>query len=399
MRTPISPPRRGSRRRAVRLLVVLAAAALLLAACGDTVTPTPSATGPTASPSASASGLATPAPSATASPSASPSTSPGPVYEDLSGVATTPELAHRYPIAVMLDDSPAARPQAGLASASVVWQAPVEGGIPRYMAVYQGQDAGSIGPVRSARLYFVRWAAEWKAVYLHAGGPLPLKVFLRSGQQLVLNADGKATRRVSFRAAPHNLYTEGTRLRTWAERNLKATSDRLAYDSTKPGVLQPFREAAPPAERGRDGGSITISYTSEKVAYRYDQASNTWLRIVDGRAHFDAGNAPNAGGGARGAGPRIAPTTVVVMLVPIRRSSSITGPALGRLVADSIGSNKAWIFADGKLTVGRWIKKDASARTRFIDAAGAEIVLPRGQIFVQVVPATSAFAHKVELAG
>ena len=317
-------------------------------------------------------------------------------YEDLSGVPTTPDLAHRYPIAVMLDDSPAARPQAGLAAASVIWQAPIEGGIARYMVVFQSGDPGAIGPVRSGRLYFVRWAAEWKAVYLHAGGPPPLKNFLRGKQKLVLNADGKRTRRVTYRKAPHNLYSEGTRLRTYAEHTLHATADNLAYDPAKPGVLQPFRDAAPEAGRGADGGTISVTYTSERVAYAYDRSTNTWLRTVDGRPNYDAGDRPNAGFGAKGAGPRIAPTTVIVMLVPIRRSASITGPALGRLEADSIGSNKAWVFADGRMQVATWSKKDAQSRTRFLDAAGAEIVLPRGQLFVQVVPSTKAFSSKVE---
>ena len=309
---------------------------------------------------------------------------------------TTADRAHRYPIAVMLDDSPAARPQAGLAAASVVWQAPVEGGIPRYMAVFQAGDPGLIGPVRSARLYFVRWAAEWKAVYLHAGGPPPLKLYLRGNQSLVLDADGKKSRRVTFRKAPHNLYSEGARLRTYAEETLKATADRLDYDPSRPGVLQPFRDAAPEVERGPDGGTISVTYTSERVTYGYDRVTNTWLRVVDGRPQYDAGDRPNAGFGAKGAGPRIAPTTVIVMLVPIRRSASITGPALGRLEADSIGSNKAWVFADGRLQVARWSKKDAQARTRFLDTAGADIVLPRGQIFIQVVSSTSALKSKVE---
>ena len=299
-------------------------------------------------------------------------------------------------MAVMLDDSPAARPQAGLSAASIVWQAPIEGGIARYMAVYQAGDPGAIGPVRSARLYFVRWAAEWKAVYLHAGGPPPLKNFLAGKQTLVLNVNGKATRRVSFRKAPHNLYSEGARLRKYAEGTLHATADNLAYDPSAPGVLQPFRDAAPEAERGPDGGSISVTYISERVAYSYERSTNTWLRTVDRRPHYDAGNRPNAGFGAKGAGPRLAPTTVIVMLVPIRRSASITGPALGRLEADSIGSNKAWVFADGRMQVATWSKSDAKARTRFLDAAGTEIVLPRGQMFIQVVPSTKAFASKVE---
>jgi hypothetical protein len=279
-----------------------------------------------------------------------------------------------------------------------VWQAPAEGGIPRYMAIFQSGKPPRIGPVRSARLYFVRWAAEWKAVYLHAGGPPPLKSYLAGKQTLVLDVNGKATRRLSFRAAPHNVYTDEDHIRPYAERAKHATSDGLAYDPAAPGRLQPFRDAAPEADRGPNGGTIRVTYTSEKVSYAYDRASNTWLRTVDGREQHDALATANAGNGKIGAGPRIAPTTVVVMVVPIRRSASIEGPALGRLEADSLGTNTAWVFADGRVTKGTWHKKTPTDRTRFLDAAGQEIAFPRGQIFVQVIPKASAATISVQAA-
>ncbi|MEX2010827.1 MAG: DUF3048 domain-containing protein [Chloroflexota bacterium] len=318
------------------------------------------------------------------------------IYEDLSGIPTTAELAHRYPIAVMIDDSPAARQQAGLSVASIVWQAPAEGNIPRYMAIFQSGTPPRIGPVRSARLYFVRWAAEWKAVYLHAGGPPPLRAFLAGRQSLVLDVNGRATSRVGFRAAPHNLYTDGLRIRRFAEQALPTS--KLAYDPSEPGRLQPFRDAAPESERGPDRGTIGVTYTSGKVSYRYDRASNTWLRSVDGREQHDALATANRGNGTIGTGPRIAPTTVVVMVVPIRRSKTIEGPALGRLEADSIGTNTAWVFADGRVTKGKWRKASPTDRTRFFDAGGREIAFPRGQIFVQVVPTASAATFSVEAA-
>lgn len=373
----------------------LAAIAVVLAAvvaCTST-SPVPSAS------TASTRPLTSPTALASASPSASPSPTPQPTatrfFEDLSGVDTSAELAHRHPVAVMLDDSPAARPQAGLADASLVWQAPVEGGIPRYMAIYQSRLPNSIGPVRSARLYFVRWAAEWQALYLHAGGPPPLRAFLRGSQQLVVNVDGKRTARVSWRRAPHNLYADGPKLRRYGM-TIGAADDSLGYDPSAPGRLQPFRDGASLGDRGRDGGTLRISYRAERVDYAYDRASNTWLRSVDGRPHHDAGSDPNAGRGTPGEGPRIAPTAVIVLLVPIRRSERIDGPALGRLEADSIGSNRAWVFADGHVIEGMWVKQDEESRTRFLDAGGAEIVLPRGQIFFQVVPKRSALIHDVE---
>jgi hypothetical protein len=386
---------------AVLLLIVLGGGALLLVS-GRQPAPTGIAAveSPTATPSPS-----TAPPSATSSPTASPSASAPPspspsaaTYEDLSGIQTTPELAHRYPIAVMIDDSPAARQQAGLSFASMVWQAPAEGGIPRYMAIFQSGTPPSIGPVRSARLYFVRWAAEWKAVYLHAGGPPPLRSFLAGRQKLVFDVNGRTARRVNFRTAPHNLYTDGERIRRFAEKTKKATSERLGYDPNEPGRLQPFADAPPEADRGPDGGTIKVTYTSAKVSYAYDRTSNTWLRSVDGRKQHDALATRNRGNGTIGSGPRIAPTTVVVMVVPIRKSAAIEGSALGRLEADSLGKNTAWVFANGRVTKGTWRKKDPTDRTRFLDAGGHEIVFPRGQVFIQVVPKTSAATFAVEAA-
>jgi hypothetical protein len=88
---------------------------------------------------------------------------------------------------------------------------------------------------------------------------------------------------------------------------------------------------------------------------------------------------------------------VIVMVVPIRRSRAIEGPALGRLEADSLGTNLAWVFADGRVTKGTWRKNAPSERTRFF-VDGREIVLPRGQIFVQVVAKASAASFSVEAA-
>jgi hypothetical protein len=300
----------------------------------------------------------------------------------------------------MLDDSPAGRPQAGLSDASVVYQAPAEGGIPRYMALFQAGAPKRIGPVRSARLYFVRWASEVRAVYAHVGGPLPLRAYLDAGKGDVVNADAMrwaspTFSRVDWRDKPHNSYTSEPKLRALGRR-LGATDDSLGYDADE---LWSFRDSAELAARGRDGGRIGITYTSERVEYRYDRATNTWLRSVDGREHRDPGYTENAGFGARTNGPRIAPVTVIVMVVPIRRSSSIQGPALGRLEADTVGRNVAWIFADGRLTKGTWKKASTAGRTRFYDASGAEMVLPRGQIFVQVVPKLSRASATVEVAG
>ena len=381
---------------------VTVAALLLVAACATPMVPaSPSPASVDPSPPASASPTPSTDPSLSPSPSPDPSPDATPeAYEDLSGLPTTAALAHRYPIAVMLDDSPAARPQAGLSEASVVYHAPAEGGIPRYMALFQSGAPKRVGPVRSARLYFVRWASEVRAVYAHVGGPMPLREYLDAGKGGVVNADAMRWAsptfgRVDWRDKPHNSYTSEAKLRVLGRR-LGATDERLGYTGSD---LWTFRDGAPEEARGSNGGRIRVTYTSERVEYRYDRASNTWRRFVDGREHRDPGYTENAGFGASTKGPAVAPTTVIVMVVPIRRSSSISGPALGRLEADTVGRNVAWIFADGRVTKGTWRKPSTSARTRFYDAAGRDVALPRGQIFIQVVPSAGRLTTDVAVAG
>ncbi len=76
----------------------------------------------------------------------------------------------RLPVAVMVDDNVQARPQYGFNSASIVYQAPADGGETRYMMVFQEQDAKRVEPVRSGRPYFVNWASEYRSAFAHYGG-------------------------------------------------------------------------------------------------------------------------------------------------------------------------------------------------------------------------------------
>ena len=119
----------------------------------------------------------------------------------------------------MIDDLSVARPQSGLSQADVVWHAPAEGGIPRYMALFQSTLPTSVGPIRSSRLYYIAWASEWKSVYVHAGGSPQALALLRSSQgrgKVVYNADeyrwNRYLYRVHYRRPPHNVYSDAKNL-------------------------------------------------------------------------------------------------------------------------------------------------------------------------------------------
>jgi hypothetical protein len=328
------------------------------------------------------SSAATEAPQApTPIPTPSPSPTPILVPAPLTGRLVSPEVAARRPIAVMVDDQSGARPQSGFTSASVVWQAPAEGGIPRYMLVFQDQLPNDVGPVRSARYYYIAWAAEWHSVYAHVGGsPQAIGTLASQGQgQLVYNADefrwgGIYFRRITTRPSPHNAYSDGKSLRKMATRI-------GAKDELQPAAWQ-FAPDAPLAARPY-GGLIRVVYPANTITYRYDRVTNTYLRGVTGApAQTDASN-----------GQRVAPSNVVVMLMSFGPLND-GHPNKKRLEAKVLGSGEAWIATNGSTIHGTWKKDSLTAPTRFFDAAGAPVTLTAGQTFIQVMPLGSKITIK-----
>jgi hypothetical protein len=333
---------------------------------------------PTDAPSASASSTATSTPTPTPTPTPVPT--PVLVRAPLTGLMVTEKVASQHPIALMIDDAQAARPQSGFNSAAVVWHAPAEGGVPRYMMIFQDQMPTDVGPVRSARQYFITWAAEWKAVYGHVGGSPQAMATLRAkgSGQLVYNADqfrwgGTYYRRISRRSAPHNVYSDAKSLRIMATKV-----------GAKNVLLKPvwrFGKDAPLTERP-SGGIIRVVYPQNSIEYRYDKATNTYLRGVSGQAkQIDAAT-----------GKRVAPKNVIVMMVSFGPLND--GSNKHRLEARNIGSGKAWIATNGRTIQGTWKKSSITGPTRFYDKNGEPVRLTAGQTFIQVMPLGSKVTIK-----
>jgi hypothetical protein len=357
----------------VGALAGLAAANLAPAVSSSASSPSPVARASVV-PSSSASVAVTPV--ATASPTASPTATPIPtptlVAAPLDGILVSPERAAQHPIAVMVDDQFDARPQSGFNSASVVWQAPAEGGIPRYMLIFQENVPGMVGPVRSARYYYIAWAAEWRAMYVHAGGsPQALSTLRSQGNgQLVYNADdfryeGRYLWRIKTRFSPHDLYTDGSHLRSLAK-VVRAKDGPLV-------AAWSFAPDAPLANRPT-GGRIAVAYLENKIRYDYDRATNTYRRsVLNASPQVDAADKKV-----------VSPKNVIIMLVhfgPLNDGN----PNKKRLEATVLGKGTAWIATNGRTIKGTWRKDALTKPTRFFDAAGQPVTLTVGQTFVQVM--------------
>ena len=339
---------------------------------------------------------------------ASPSPSPAPTPADILAVLTagptaTPypadvaattngvllpwyeaDLATRKPIAVMFDDHWAARPQAGLSQADVVYQALAEGGIPRYMGIFQTQDPPLIGPIRSARLYFVAWAEEWQAMYAHVwGAPNAMDRLAADNLTYIWNADGLRWLtitpymwRVDWRKAPHNAYSDGIQLRTL----LRKLGGTAAFTKALWTFGEPTEEWLRP-----EGGTLTIPYYYNNIEYRYDRATNTYPRW----ATYDVIRHKLAPDIDWNNGRQLAPSVVVVLYMNTYALAGHANEKKGRLDIRYVGAGKAIVFQNGTAIDARWSKRRERSPTTINYAsgpnAGQPIPFNRGQIFVQVV--------------
>ena len=384
-----APPNRTLRRGLIGLIgLAIVALGILVASQIGTLFPggaVAATRGPVPSTSAAPSPTlvaAEPSPSAVPPTEPPPSSPPPPnlVPAPLTGLLVTPEAAARHVIAVMIDDLSPARPQSGFNSASIVWHAPAEGGIPRYMMLFQDTIPQGVGPVRSSREYYIEWAAEWDAMYVHAGGsPQALQTLAAKGHgQWVYNADefrwgGIYFHRTKDRFAPHNVYTSGKELYT--------LSRRLG---AKNQVMKPAWRFAPDASLAFRpvGGTISTVYPWNTITYRYDRATNTYRRSVSGEKRQTD----------RGRKAFVAPKNVIVMSMSFAPLND--GSKKHRLEAQFIGQGPAWISTNGKTIKGTWKKTSMTSPTRFYDKAGNLVTLTVGQTFVQVMPRGSKITIK-----
>lgn len=366
---------------AIGAITIGLAAFALVGGMSPSPAPGSASPGPAASPSTVAE--ASPSPVSTAAsvlPTPSP-TAPAPslVPDPLTGLPVTPAQAELPVIAVMIDDHSAARPQAGFNAAAVVWQAPAEGGIPRYMMLFHATVPGMVGPVRSAREYFVEWAAEWRAMYAHAGGsPQALQTLRTRGQGIwIWNADefawGSYFRRVDFNVPPHNLYTDGT--------DLEALATRLGVVAPPAQAHWRFRSDAP-VEARPIGGSLTVSYPTETITYRYDSTTNTYGRYIQGSkvAQLDAAD-----------GLVVAPKNVVILRMAFGPLND-GHPAKRRLEASNVGRGTAWISTNGRTIEGSWRKASVTAPTLLYGPDGKQVTLTAGQTFIEVMQLSDAIS-------
>ncbi|MDO8669271.1 MAG: DUF3048 domain-containing protein [Candidatus Buchananbacteria bacterium] len=289
-------------------------------------------------------------------------------YSKLDGMEVSKENQDVAPVGVMVENHVESRPQSGLSKAKIVYEFLAEADITRFLAVYDlSENLERIGPVRSARPYFIDIAREYRAIYAHSGGS-PKALDILRDDDLVYNLDEFFGYNSGYfwrddkRYAPHNLYTSSELL-------LKAKEhyDVLNYADL---VSWKFKDGKSAAASNLE---IKINYSdspSYQVIWKYSSDSNMYERWQNNNRHVDDD------------GSIIEADNVIIQYAETEVLDEI-----GRKDIELIGEDKAVVFRDGLAILGRWQKKDTASRTVFYDENNNEIELNRGKTWVEVAPA------------
>lgn len=285
-------------------------------------------------------------------------------YSPLTGTEVPNEAATKQAVTgIMIENSPDARPQSGIKPAGVVYEAIAEGGITRFLALYQQEKPQLIGPVRSVRLYYVDWAAPYNASIAHIGGSLFALNEVRNGRYRDIDQFFNAGSywRASDRYAPHNVYTNFAKL--------DALNAAKGYtQSTFSGF--PRKEAAPSKTPNATQVTVKISGPTYNSSYQYDASTNAYKRSQAGAPHTD-----------REAG-QITPSVVIALNVAMTKIFEDGW----REQITTTGEGKATIFQDGIAIAATWHKADRASQLSFTDSTGKPVELNRGQTWITAVP-------------
>lgn len=275
------------------------------------------------------------------------------------------------PFAVMIDNEGVrVLPQGGLDRAQIIYEIIVEGGETRLMPVFWGAAPEMIGPVRSSRHYYLDYALEHDAIYVHYGQSpqalsdiKTLKVTAINGLYIGKKAFWDITK---DRNNWQDTYTSMEKLKAYAEGiKYRTTTERepvFEYNSEKIELVSEEKAA-----------NIDLKYSSAYTCgYKYDEESHMYLRYRKGKPQME-----------RVSGEQLKAENIIIQ---ITKASLIGGDAKGRMEVKTVGQGKGYYITQGKKVNIKWSKASRSKPTTYTLEDGTPLKLNPGQTWIQVMP-------------
>ncbi len=309
---------------------------------------------------------------------------------DISGDASGENIEEEYlgpnifsgdsrPIAVMIDnEKPAWQNHGGLNSAYMLYEFIIEGGETRIMAFFKGVEPSYIGPVRSARHYFLDYAMEHDAIFTHFGwSPLAQSNIKSLGINNINGIYDTFFWRVAPKGSYHNAVTSMAKIKEQiAKKKYRDTSDAecvIKYNRYDTDI-----------ESGEIANSIKIKYSAmQNVSYAYDAENKIYLRSMRGQVHKDSQT-----------GEQFYAKNIVMIFV---KDELLDDPEdKGRRNLYNTGTGNGYYATNGKIEPITWEKTSRSSKTIYRDMNGEEITFNDDITWVQIVPITGSVTWSAE---
>ena len=287
----------------------------------------------------------------------------------------------RPPIAVKIGNEPgpdngglgAARPQSGLNEADVVYDTPAEGGIMRYVAVFQCNDASLIGPVRSVR--WVDWhiLAEFRiSILAHVGGIDQDRAVVAT-KKYILNGDDfsypQAYEQISSRVSPDSTYTSTSALY------------KVFHNETPPGPIFKYTARLPAGARPMASVGINFSYGTD-VLWKWDGASRSWLHFYGSGSTPDIDTLDNK---------QVSTTNIVIQVVHYTLGPYAESPGgSGDVQSIMTGTGTGYVLRDGEMIPVIWHRPTLRDPTTYTTTSGKPVGLAPGRTWVELLLDTTA---------
>lgn len=297
----------------------------------------------------------------------------------------------RRPLGVMIENHEESRPQSGLSKADIVYEAVAEGGITRFLAIYYcgaSAEEVQVGPVRSARTYYLDWISEYgdAPLYAHVGGanrPGPANALGQITQYGWNGYNDLNQFSIGFPtfwrdyerlgrpvATEHTMYSTTDKL--WEVAGKRGLTDKNEEGEVwdKNFVSWKFKDGQGAEEVRRISFPFWEGDRKYEVVWNYDSQKNSYKRENGGKNHRDFNN-----------DEQLVAANIVIIFTRERGPIDVDK----HMLYDTTGSGKALIFQNGQALEATWSKPSRTVRTKFTDKTGSEISFVRGPIWIEVL--------------
>jgi len=296
------------------------------------------------------------------------------VKEEVKKIKIVDEESKTRPYAVMINNNHAAWPQCGLKDAYLVYEIIAEGGITRMMALYKDQTTAKIGSIRSARHYFIEYAEENDAIFVHWGGSPQAYNILNAS---VDNIDGIALEgSVFFRDSSLKRDYEHTGFTNMGKVVEYAKKQGFTRDAKKDLLLNYSADEIDMAglEGAEKANTVDIKYSNyHTTSYEYDEANKVYKRSMSGKANVDLET-----------GEQYTAKNIIIYKI-----NNYSLDDYGRQELDNVGNGTGYFVSGGYVIPINWEKTSKSAQTVYKYKNGEELVVNDGNTFIQICPTNS----------